>query len=217
MSRKYKALIFDMDGVLVDNNEFHYRAFKAFCDKYKVEMNEEIYNTKITGRTNEMIMEYLFGIQATPEKGEEWAQEKEALYREIYKDHIVPAPGLVAFLQKAQELGISASVGSNGPMENLDFVLDVIGMRPAFKAVVNARMVKQGKPAPDIYLKCAELMGFKPEDCVIFEDSPTGIKAGNAAGIDVVGLTTTHREDELQNVIFICKDFTDERVMQLIV
>lgn len=206
-----------MDGVLVDNNEFHYRAFKAFCDKYNVEMNEEIYNTKITGRTNEMIMEYLFGIHATPERGEEWAQEKEALYREIYRKHMVPAPGLKAFLEKAQQLGIPASVGSNGPMENLDFVLDETGIRFAFKAVVNARMVKYGKPAPDVYLKCAELMGFKPEECVIFEDSPTGIKAGNAAGIDVVGLTTTHREDELQNVIFICKDFTDERIMQLIV
>ncbi len=215
-TKKYKALIFDMDGVLVDNNEFHYRAFKEFCDTYKLEMNEHIYNTHITGRTNEMIVRFLFGDQVSAEQAEAWAQEKEALYREIYKASIKPAPGLAAFLEKAKSLGIPAAVASNGPMENIDFVLDETGIRGAFKAVVNARMVKEGKPAPDIYLKAAELLGFGVNDCVIFEDSPTGIKAGNSAGIDVVGLLTTHSAEEIQNVVFTCQDFTDERVVNLI-
>jgi HAD superfamily hydrolase (TIGR01509 family) len=123
---------------------------------------------------------------------------------------------LKAFLEKAKSLNIPAAVASNGPMENIDFVLDETGIRPSFKAVVNARMVKEGKPAPDIYLKAAELLGYSTNECVIFEDSPTGIKAGNSAGIDVVGLLTTHREDEIQNVLFTCQDFTDARILELI-
>jgi beta-phosphoglucomutase-like phosphatase (HAD superfamily) len=68
--KKYKALIFDMDGVLVDNNEFHYKAFKAFCDSHQLEMNKQIYNTHITGRTNEMIIRYLFGDLVSAEQSE---------------------------------------------------------------------------------------------------------------------------------------------------
>ncbi|MCU0429037.1 MAG: HAD family phosphatase [Cytophagaceae bacterium] len=213
--KKYKALLFDMDGVLVNNNEYHYKAFAAFCERYSLPMNPDIYNHSITGRTNEMIMEFLFGpIPAS--QIEAYAQEKEAMYRELFRPHLKPAEGLIAFLQLAQSKGIHAAVASNGPMENIDFILDETGIRPYFKAVVNARMVAQGKPAPDIYLKAASLLSADPADCVIFEDSPTGILAGNRAGIDVVGLLTTHEEHELSGVRFTCEDFTDSRIASLV-
>lgn len=212
---KFSSIIFDMDGVLVDNNDFHYRSFEAFCQKYNLTITPEIYNVHITGRTNEMILRYFFGNDITQEKIDELAFEKEAIYRDIFRPSIKPAPGLTQLLEKIYSKGITCAVASNGPFENIDFVLDETGIRKYFKTVVNATMVKEGKPAPDIYLKAAELLGKSTKDCVVFEDSPTGIKAALAAGIKVIGMSTTHEEHELQGVEFIIKDFTDPRLENL--
>ena len=213
---KFSALIFDMDGVLVDNDEFHYRSFEMFCEKYGIKLTPELYTTKITGRTNEVILAGLFGEGITPERIGELAFEKEAIYREIFKPFIKPAKGLVELLERAYKKNIPCGVASNGPFENIDFVLDEIGIRNYFKVVVNATMVKEGKPAPDIYLKAAELLGHSTDNCVVFEDSPTGIKSARAAKIKVIGLSTTHKEDELIDTAFIVKDFTDSRLLEIV-
>jgi beta-phosphoglucomutase len=212
---KFSSIIFDMDGVLVDNNDFHYRSFEAFCQKYNLTITPEIYNVHITGRTNEMILQYFFGNDITQEKIDELAFEKEAIYRDIFRPYMKPAPGLTQLLEKIHSKGVTCAVASNGPFENIDFVLDETGIRNYFKEVVNATMVKEGKPAPDIYLKAAELLGKSTKDCVVFEDSPTGIKAALAAGIKVIGMSTTHEEHELLGVEFIIKDFTDPRLVDL--
>ncbi len=210
-----KALIFDMDGVLVNNDEFHYRSFELFCEKYGIVFTHELYTTKITGRTNEAILTGLFGASLTAERINELAFEKEAIYRELFKPFIKPANGLLEFLESAYKKNIPCAVGSNGPFENIDFVLDELGIRKYFKAIVNATMVKEGKPAPDVYLKAAELLGHTPNDCVVLEDSPTGIKAAKAAKIKVIGLSTTHAEDELIDTEFIVSDFTDRRLYEI--
>ncbi len=204
-----------MDGVLVDNDEFHYRSFEIFCEKYNIKFTPELYNTKITGRTNEMILSFLFGESISPQRINELAFEKEAIYREIFKPSIKPAHGLLELLERAYRKDIPCAVASNGPFENIDFVLDETGIRKYFKALVNATMVKEGKPAPDIYLKAAELLGHSTDDCVVFEDSPTGIKAAHAAKIKVIGLSTTHEEHELLNTAFIVKDFSDKRLLEI--
>jgi beta-phosphoglucomutase len=201
-----------MDGVLVDNNEFHYRSFEMFCHKYQLPMNPEIYNNHITGRTNEMILEYLFKRKIEPEESARLAFEKEAIYRDLFRPSIQAAPGLKELLAMTAQKNIPCAVASNGPIENIDFVLDETGIRPYFSVVINASMVKQGKPAPDIYLKAAELLGKSTDECIVFEDSPIGIKAARAAQIKVIGLTTTHREDELHDTEFIIQDFTDPRL-----
>ena len=213
---KFSALIFDMDGVLVNNDEFHYRSFEMFCEKYGITITPEIYTTKITGRTNEVILKGLFGDSISPEKINELAYEKEAIYRDIFKPYIKPAEGLVELLERAYRKNIPCAVASNGPFENIDFVLDETGIRKYFNVIVNATMVKEGKPAPDIYLKAAELLGHSTDECIVFEDSPTGIKAARTAKIKVIGLSTTHKEHELLDTEFIVKDFTDKRLEEII-
>lgn len=212
---KFSAIIFDMDGVLVDNNDFHYRSFEVFCEKYKLELNPEIYNTHITGRTNEVILRYFFGEQLTQEEIDKLAFEKEQIYRDEYRATIKPAEGLVELLARVHAKGIPCAVASNGPFENIDFVLDETGIRNYFSVVVNATMVKEGKPAPDIYIKAAEMLGKSVNDCVVFEDSPTGIRAALAAHIKVVGLSTTHELHELIGTEFVVKDFTDNRLVEI--
>ncbi len=211
---KFSAIIFDMDGVLVDNNDYHYKAFEVFCQKYKLDFTPEIYHKNITGRTNEMILQYLFG-DLSPEKVNELAFEKEKFYRDIFRPVMKPANGLLALLETIYTKGITCAVASNGPFENIDFVLDELDIRKYFKVVINPTMVKAGKPAPDIYLKAAELLGKSTDECVVFEDSPTGIIAARAANIKVIGLSTTHEEHELIDTEFIIKDFTDKKLIDI--
>ncbi len=212
---KFSAFIFDMDGVLVDNHEFHYRSFEQFCKKYNRPLNSELYSAHINGRTNEAILKYLFGAQITQEEIDALAQEKEAIYRDLFRPSMQPAPGLTTLLEQAAQKGIVCAVASNGPFENIDFVLDENHIRKYFKVIVNATMVKEGKPAPDIYLKAAELLGKSTAECVVFEDSPTGIKAAIAANIKVIGLSTTHPAHELSDTQFIVQDFTDPRLLEI--
>ena len=211
---KFSSIIFDMDGVLVDNNDFHYKAFEVFCKKYKLDFSPEIYHKNITGRTNEMILQYLFG-DLSIEKVNELAFEKEQFYRDIFRPEMKPAEGLIELLESIHKKGITCAVASNGPFENIDFVLDELDIRKYFKVVINPTMVREGKPAPDIYLKAAELLGKSVDECVVFEDSPTGIKAARAANIRVIGLITTHEAHELIDTEFIISDFTDKRLREI--
>jgi beta-phosphoglucomutase len=214
--KKYKAFIFDMDGVIVDNTKFHYEAFEKFCYKYEKNISHQIYDTYINSRTNESIMTYLFGENITQHQIESFCIEKETLYRELYTDYIVPANGLLDLLKRMVKKNIPIALASNAPMTNIDFVIDRIGIRSVFDVIVNAKMVNKGKPAPDIYLKTSELLNVTKEECLIFEDSLSGIKAANLAGIEVVALSTTYPESKLENVKFVCQDFTDSRILELI-
>ncbi|MDN4165675.1 HAD family phosphatase [Cytophagales bacterium LB-30] len=204
---KAKALLFDMDGVIVNNDAFHHLAFQEFCRKKGFELSDSDYKTKVIGGTNEQIMQRLFpGITLT--EASALGEEKEAIYRELFAPHCQPTAGLIDLLKEAQTLDIPCGLGTNGPFSNIDFVLDTCGIRPYFSAIVNAAMVVKGKPAPDVYLALAQALGASPADCIIFEDSNTGIQAANAAGIPVVALTTTHAQENLLPASHYMKDFT---------
>ncbi|MCS6824916.1 MAG: HAD family phosphatase [Cytophagaceae bacterium] len=212
---KYKAAIFDMDGVLADNHLYHLKAFEIFCQKYGITLTEDYYNKHITGRTNEAIMRALFGNDITHERINLYAEEKEAIYRQIYKGHVKHPAGLITFLNYLNKKNIPCAVGSNGPFVNIDFVLQELDIKKYFSVIVNATMVQQGKPAPDVYIKAAELTRIPANLCLVFEDSPTGIQAAVSAGMHVVGIITTHHEHELKPTLFNTPDFSDKRLYSL--
>jgi len=136
-----------------------------------------------------------------------FAREKEALYRKLYKGHVQPAAGLVRFLKALRTAGVTLAVATSAPRVNLDFVLDEAGLRPCFDALVDISAVERGKPAPDLYLKAAEELRRPPEDCVAFEDSYPGVESALAAGMRVVGVTTTHTAAELAHAHMVIGDF----------
>jgi HAD superfamily hydrolase (TIGR01509 family) len=117
---------------------------------------------------------------------------KEQLYREMMAGRTEEAlvPGLRAFLERHRDLPMG--VGSNAEPENVAFVLDETGLRPYFRVVVNGHQVRNPKPHPEIYLRVAELLEAEPADCIVFEDSPSGVAAAVAAGMRVIGLRTTY-------------------------
>jgi beta-phosphoglucomutase len=187
------ALIFDMDGVIIDSNPVHRIAWAEYLRRYGVEMTEAMQQRMYGKRNDEIIRDFL-GAHLTA--GEVFAHgaAKEALYREMMKPRAAESlvPGIRGFLERHRNL--KSGLATNAEPPNVDFVLDTTGLRSLFPVVVNGHQVTHPKPHPEIYLRVAELLRVPPPECVVFEDSYTGVEAGLAAGMRVVGLTTTHHD-----------------------
>jgi beta-phosphoglucomutase family hydrolase len=204
-----KAYIFDMDGTMVDNMMVHHRAWQRKLAEYGLELTLEQVKEQIHG-INEEIIARLFGDRFSPEQCRQISWEKEAAYRDIFLPELRLINGLDQFLQSAFLQGIPMGIGSAAPPENVDFVLDNLQLRPFFRAVVHSQMVSKGKPDPEVFLKVAEQLQVAPADCLLFEDSPTGVEAGRRAGMPTVVVATTHAPEEFagfENVVRIVSDF----------
>lgn len=205
-----KGLLFDMDGVLVDNLDVHKRAFRLFFSRYGVDKSiEEL--SRMFGKGNDDIMRELMPADVVERVGlRELGYEKEAIYREIYAPTIAPTRGLTEFLSESRRRGLKCAVGSSGCMANVDFVLDGCGIRDSFEAVVAGDRVSRCKPDPEIYLTAAAALGLAPVECIVFEDAEAGIEAGKRAGMKVVALSTTFPADFLRDTAadLIVDDFT---------
>lgn len=202
------GFIFDMDGVLIDSNPTHKIALQQFCKEHGYELTEEQLREKIYGRTNRDWLLNLFG-DLPDETVRRYAYEKEALFRRLYLD-IKPLTGLLPFLKKMDAAGIPRAIATSAPRENVDFTIEHTGIGDYFKTILDDSFVTRGKPDPEIYLKSAAALGLDPRNCVVFEDSLSGVKAGKAAGCKVVGLTTTHTNEELSETDFNIEDFNLE-------
>ena len=192
------ALVFDMDGVIVDSNPTHREAWRLYNRCFGIETNEAM-QQRMYGRRNDEIVRDFFGGGLAPEEVVAHGAAKESLYREMMAAHLKESlvPGVTDLLQNRN--GTSAGLATNAERANVDFLLDgvLLGdmpLRSYFQAVVDGQQVSRAKPHPDIYLRVAELLGADPRNCIVFEDSRTGVEAARAAGARVVGLRTTHRE-----------------------
>jgi HAD superfamily hydrolase (TIGR01509 family) len=185
------ALIFDMDGVLADNSDFHVEAWTVYSRQYGRELTPDDIKRRL-GFNNREYMRFVLNREPTEAEVLRSTVEKEALYREIYRPHLATPPGLLALLEGARACGVACGIATSAPQENVDFVLDGLRLRPFFKQVVDAGHVKRCKPDPEIYVKASERLGVPPERCLVFEDAIAGIQAGNAAGMQVIALTTSY-------------------------
>jgi beta-phosphoglucomutase family hydrolase len=201
------TVIFDMDGVIINNGDFHYKAWKKFCDKHGISISKDEFQNKFFGRTNEEVLPELFDHNLSNQAIKELGQEKEKIYREIYRPHIQPVNGLINFLQELKKNDVPVGIATSAPPANVDFVIDGLKIRDYIQTVVNDSMVENGKPAPDIYLEAARRLNANPENCVVFEDSLSGTKAAWQAGAKVVALTTTLSAEKHKYAHRIVDDF----------
>lgn len=207
-----KGAIFDMDGTLVDNTLVHLKAFEVFCSKYGVhDWQEKL--PQVFGMGNDDIMSLIMPAEVIREKGfAALAEEKEAIYREIYAPDIRPVEGLVPLLDELKKYGIRCAVGSSGCTKNVDFVLEKCGIAPYFETIVNGDMVSKCKPDPEIYLTAARKLGLRPEECIVFEDAKAGIESAHRAGAGfIITLATTLTREELEPTAadLIVRNFSD--------
>jgi len=185
------AFIFDMDGVLADNSDFHVLAWTDYARQFGRELTADEIKRRL-GFNNREYMRFLLAREPTDEEVVRSTVEKEALYRKIYGPHLVTPPGLIPLLEFAKRESVDCGVATSAPDANVRFVLDGLKIRPYFKEVVDATHVKHCKPDPEIYLLAARRLGFPPARCIVFEDAIAGIQAGNAAGMTVIALTTSY-------------------------
>lgn len=187
-----RGVLFDMDGVLVNNTQAHVKAFEIFCERYGVEDWQHKLQTAF-GMGNDDIMRLILPEEIIREKGmKALGEEKEAIYREVYAPEIRPVRGLVELLEELRRRGIRCAVGSSGCRENVDFVLSNCGITDYFSCIVSGDRVTRRKPDPEIYLLAAEGLHLPSAECLVFEDARVGITAARRAGAGrIVALATT--------------------------
>ena len=212
-----KGILFDMDGVLVNNLEVHRAAFAEFFRRYGVERSfDEL--SRVFGKGNDDIMGELMPADVVERVGiRELGYEKEAIYREIYAPKITPQPGLLSLLAEAEHEGLKCAVGSSGYRANVDFVLDKCNIERYFEAAVAGDEVTRCKPDPEIYLTAAAKLGLHPSECIVFEDAEAGIEAAKRANMKVVALATTFDREFLATTAAdaIVDDFRDVTIDML--
>lgn len=209
------AVIFDMDGVIAHTNPHHSEAFRHFFDKYEVPYTEQEFEDHMYGKHNDYIMRYFFKRELSDAEIRQLADEKEALFRELYRASLEPIAGLPDFLSALKAEGFRIGVATSAPRANLDFILDGLGLRPLMDSILSSEDVRAHKPDPEIYLKSAENLGVEPASCVIFEDSFSGVSAAINAGAKVIGVLTSHTKAQLPPCQHYIKDYHDVNLARI--
>jgi beta-phosphoglucomutase len=204
-----KAFIFDMDGVIVNSNPLHRQVWTEFNAAHGIQTTDAMFERMYGKRTDEVIRDF-YGDDLPEADVLAMGAAKEALYREMMRPQLEAClvPGVREFM--AAYAAWPMAVATNAEPANLDFVLEAAQLGPYIRVRVNGYEVEHPKPAPDIYLKAAAALGVDPAHCVVFEDSHSGVAAGLAAGMRVVGLTTTHAF--LPGVSLAIPDFRDPQL-----
>jgi beta-phosphoglucomutase len=201
------ALLFDMDGVLIESTGVHTAAWEAYLARHGIPSAGVM--EKMLGKRNDQIVRVLWGPLITEEEVFRHGADKEQLYREmmapVFERHIVP--GVEGFVRAARSQGVPCALATNAEPANVDFVLDRLGLRHCFQVIVDGHQVRRPKPDPEVYLTAASRLGIAPHNCVIFEDSPGGIQAARASGGRVVAVLTTLKDEPEADLAV--RDFLD--------
>lgn len=217
---KLQALIFDMDGVLVDNTPVQARAYQLLFRDQEVEADATQLLRRLNGAPAAEILTEAFAKQPQPdEKLEAYAEQRELLYRTLYWDDRRALPGLVEFLEAARAAGLKIGLGSGSGQESIGYILDGLDLRRFFDVVVSKDDVDKGKPHGDTYSVTAEKLGVAPAQCVVFEDAVLGEQAAYRAGIRCVAVAATLPGRDFQAPLLVIRDFTEltlERLTELV-
>jgi beta-phosphoglucomutase len=210
------AVIFDMDGTLIDNTPYHYKSWQMLYKKYgKGELSKETYYREISGVPVLETIRRVFGEGHSEDELKALLNEKEAYYRQIYAPYLRPINGLENFLTELKNANVKIAMGTSATQDDIDFIFGHIAIRDDFDIIINSTMVTKPKPDPEVYLKAARRLSIPPEKCVVFEDSLAGIKSGNRARMKVVGITTGHTAAELQPVNLVIGDYSGLTVQNI--
>lgn len=207
-----RAFIFDMDGTIVDNMDFHTRSWIAFFERRGQRIDADEFFRTTAGRQGKEIIRAHMGQALDDDEVALLNHEKEAVYREMYAPHRRTVDGFEDLIAVARSGGVKLAVATAAPPANIEFTLDGLDLRRHFDAIVGANDVPRGKPHPDVFLKAAERCGVAPEHAIVFEDAPLGVEAARRAGMRAVVLTTTLPASafaEFDNVVAIVNDFSE--------
>jgi beta-phosphoglucomutase-like phosphatase (HAD superfamily) len=207
---KTAALIFDMDGTMIDSMPFHRDSWIDFAALHGIGMSIEEIMRRTTGRTGAECMQELFGRPIAHDESLLLVRQKESLYRKAFAPPAFrEVAGFRAFADQARSLGLKIGVGTAGDVHNIAFALEHLALPEAPHAIVGGDEGLPGKPEPAIFLEVARRLSVAPEDCIVFEDAPLGIEAARRAGMRAVAVCTGHTAEELSgpHVLAVIRDY----------
>lgn len=214
-----KAFLFDMDGTMLDNMQYHLQAWQKIVAEAGSGMKGEEIFKQLYGKNTEILTRILGTEKFSVAEIEQMAARKDAFYRELYAPHIKLLPGLWDFLMEAKKQNILLAIASATVDKNVEFAVDALDVRSFFTVIISGSEVKTSKPDPETFLKAAEGLNVLPIDCVVFEDVPKGVEAAMRAAMTTVAVLTSHKKedfDSFSNVIKTIIDFRSVNVKELL-
>jgi beta-phosphoglucomutase len=203
------AIIFDMDGVIIDSNPAITKAWKLFFDEHAIALTEEQLHQYVFGRTAKDTIRLVFGGEMTADELEAYEMSVTVNVKQLYQEESSIVAGITEFARLLAKSKVPMAIATSAPAENVKIVLKLADITPYFSVISDASHVQFSKPHPEIYLKTAARLGIEPSRCLVFEDSVSGVQAARAAGMKVIGLTTTHSAGELGEMTdAVIADFT---------
>ena len=197
MTAAVRALIFDMDGTMIDSMGHHRLSWIEFARRHALSIEVDELMRRTTGRTGAECMNQLFGREFSAAASWALVTEKEEIYRELFTPVFREVAGFRAFAAGAHAQGLAIGVGTAGDRHNIAFAMQHLAMAPPPQAVVGGDEGLPGKPEPAIFLEVARRLGVAPARCVVFEDAPFGIEAAHRAGMAAVAVCSSHTAQQL--------------------
>jgi beta-phosphoglucomutase len=211
-----RAVLWDVDGTLIDSAEYHWLSWREALAREKFALTRARFNASF-GQRNDTILRSYFGADFPAAEIERVAGAKEELYREMIGARgIEPLPGVLRWLARLRAEGWRQAVASSAPRANLDAIMAALNIADYFDALATAEEVERGKPHPDIFLAAAEKLGVPPARCVVVEDAPAGIEGARRAGCRTVGVLTTHDALDADVVVRSLEELADDAFARLV-
>ena len=205
-----------MDGVICHTNPYHSMAFKEFFAKRNMYPTEDEFALHMYGKSNSYIMSHFFGRPISGNELLELEDEKESMFREIYKDKIDPITGFLEFFHQLKINQFLTGVATSAPYANLELIAGTLSLFDQMESVLASEDVTKHKPDPQVYLKSSANLQVEPDFCVVFEDSFSGVTAAKNAGMKVVGVLSSHGKEELPVCDLYIEDFREVNVEKLV-
>ncbi|MEJ2880055.1 HAD family hydrolase [Pedobacter sp. GR22-6] len=217
--RKPEAFIFDLNGTMIDDMEYHAIAWSTVLnDDLKAGLTYDQVKLQMYGKNSELLDRVFGKSHFTPEQVEEISMAKERRYQKDYLEHMKLIEGLSDFFERAVKGNVRMAIGSAAIPFNINYILDNLKVRDYFAAIVSADDVVISKPDPETFLKAASLLAVDPAACIVFEDAPKGVEAAQNAGMQAVVLTTMHEKEDFSqytNVLAFVSDYNDPQLAVL--
>ena len=204
------AVLFDLDGVIVDSRAFHMEAWHRWAREHAIAHDPDYFHRMFGHRNDAIIGGLRPAIPLAELQG--LAEHKEALFREIARGRVVALPGVRELLDSLDANGVPRAIVTSTPRANLDLILASLGLTERFQALVAEEDASKGKPDPEGFLVAAERLGVSPAHCVVIEDAPAGLRAAKAAGMRAIGVTTTHPAPDLADADLVVDTLTEAAV-----